>query len=144
MLWCHSSPSNQCIAITHPCCCCYYCCFAHPMECQPTPPLDEMDPDTLVEETNNKSSSRSSTSSNSSTSSSNALLLDENSSTTADEQETADEQPLTQYHAKNYFNSTMVERIYDFCLPWLLVAIHVSYQITTIHHSPSPRRITQK
>ena len=27
--------------------------------------------------------------------------------TTADEQETADEQPLTQYHTKNYFNSTM-------------------------------------
>ena len=78
------------------------------MECQPTPPLDKMDPDTLVEETNNKlSSGPSSTSSNSSTSSSNALLLDENSSTTADEQETADEQPLTQYHAKNYFNSTM-------------------------------------
>ena len=78
------------------------------MEHQPTPPLDEMDPDSLVEETNNKSSSRSSsTSSNSSTSSSNALLLDENSSTTADEQETADEEPLTQYHAKNYFNSAM-------------------------------------
>ena len=37
----------------------------------------------------------------------NALLSDENSLTTADEQETADEQPLTQYHAKNYFNSTM-------------------------------------
>ena len=78
------------------------------MERQPTPPLDEMEPESLVEETNKKSSSRSSsTSSNSSTSSSNALLSDENSLTTADEQETADEQPLTQYHAKNYFNSTM-------------------------------------
>ena len=78
------------------------------MECQPTPPLDEMDPDTLVEETSNKSSSgSSSTSSNSSRSSLNSSLLDENSSTTEDEQETADEQPLTQYHAKNYFNSTM-------------------------------------
>ena len=78
------------------------------MERQPTPPLDEMDPDTLVEETNNiLSSGSSSTPSNSSTSSSNSSLLDENSSTTEDEQETADEQPLTQYHAKNYFNSTM-------------------------------------
>ena len=69
-----------------------------------------MDPDTLVEETNNKSSSgsSSSTSSNSSTSSSNSSLLnDEKSLTTEDEQETADEQLLTQYHAKNYFNSTM-------------------------------------
>ena len=72
------------------------------MEHQPTPPLDEMDPESLVEETNKKSSSgSSSTSSNSSTSSSNTLLSDENSSTTVDEQ------PLTQYHAKNYFNSTM-------------------------------------
>ena len=26
-----------------------------------------------------------------------------------------------------------VERIYDFCLPWPLVAIHVSYRITRIH-----------
>ena len=78
------------------------------MECQPTPPLDEMDPNTLVEETNNKlSSGSSSTSSNSSTSLSNSSFLDENASTTEDEQETADEQPLTHYHAKNYFNSTM-------------------------------------
>ena len=78
------------------------------MECQPTRPLDEMDPESLVEETNKKlSSGSSSTSSNSSTSSSDALLSDENSSTTADEQETVDEQPLTQYHVKNYFNSTM-------------------------------------
>ena len=78
------------------------------MERQPTPPLDEMDPNTLVEETNNKSSSgSSSTSSNSSMSSSNASVSDEKSLTTEDEQETADEQPLTQYHAKNYFTSTM-------------------------------------
>ena len=82
--------------------------FHHPMECQPTPPLDKMDRDTVVEETNNKSSSvSSSTSSNSSTSLSNSSLLDENSSATEDEQQTMDEQPLTQYHAKNYFNSTM-------------------------------------
>ena len=75
------------------------------MECQPTPPLDEMDPESIVEETSKKLSSGSS-----STSSNNALLSDENSLTTADEQETADEQPLTQYHAKNYFNSTMGEK----------------------------------
>ena len=78
------------------------------MERQPTPPLEEIDPDTLVEETNKEpSNGSSSTSSNSSTSSSNSPLLDDNSSTTDDEQETADEQPLTEYHAKNYFNSTM-------------------------------------
>ena len=78
------------------------------MEHQPTPPLDEMDPDTLVEETNNKTSSWSpSTSSNSSTWPSNSSLLNEKSLTTEGEQETVDEQPLTQYHAKNYFNSTM-------------------------------------
>ena len=78
------------------------------MECQPTPPLEEIDPDTLVEETNKEpSNGSSSTSSNSSMSSSNSPIIDGNSSTTDDKQETADEQPLTEYHAKNYFNSTM-------------------------------------
>ena len=78
------------------------------MERQPTPPLEEIDPDTLVEETKKgEANGSSSTSSNSSTSSSNSPILDDNSSTTGEEQETADEQPLTEYHAKNYFNSTM-------------------------------------
>ena len=78
------------------------------MERQPTPPLEEIDPDTLVEQTNKKQTNgSSSTSSNSSTSSSSSPILDDNSSTTDDEQETADEQPLTEYNAKNYFNSTM-------------------------------------
>ena len=78
------------------------------MERQPTPPLEEIDPDTLVEETNKaQTNGSSSTSSNSSTLLWNSPIVDDNSSTTDEEQETVDEQPLTEYHAKNYFNSTM-------------------------------------
>ena len=78
------------------------------MERQPTPLLEEIDPDTLNEETKKGEANESSpTSSNSSTSSSNSPILDDNSSTTDEEQEIAEEQPLTEYHAKNYFNSTM-------------------------------------
>ena len=86
----------------------FFIVFITEMERQPTPPLEEIDPDTLVEETKKgEANGSSSTSSNSSTSSSNSPILDDNSSTTDEEQETADEQPLTEYHAKNYFNSTM-------------------------------------
>ena len=85
------------------------------MECQPTPPLDEMDPQILGDENDADSPSRSSSTSSSSSS---TLSSNNNSSMTEAEVEAevdTDEEPSveeqeqqeTTYHAKQYFNSTM-------------------------------------
>ena len=85
------------------------------MECQPTPPLDEMDPQTLGDDSN--SDPPSSSSSSSSKSSSTSFANNNTSMTEAEVEaevdmdieptEEEEEQQETMYHAKQYFNSTM-------------------------------------
>ena len=90
-------------------------CINHQMECQPTPPLDEMDPQTQGDD--NDADPPSSSFSSSSRSSS-TLSANNNTSMTeaeveaevdTDEEPTEEEQEQqeTTYHAKQNFNSTM-------------------------------------
>ena len=61
-----------------------------------------------------------------------------------DELQEENETKLSEYHAKNYFNSTMGGWMFGFFLPWQLDAKQETFPAIKILPFPSPKFITPR